>query len=112
MQLCNFTQSQSHCLHKSMRKTTHVQTTKARSSVVVRSSRSPEKLHEMMLEAIKNANYVCSDPNVSDNECAVMWDKFDDLSKAYSQAVDETMFEEMKKKVIKPEYFLFPKEQK
>jgi hypothetical protein len=107
MQFCNY--KQSHILHKSMRKTTPLQLTKVRSSVVVRSSKSPEQLHEMMLDAMRKANYTCSDPSVSDNECAVMWDKFDDLNKAYSQAVDDIMFENMKKKVVKPEFFLLPK---
>lgn len=76
---------------------------------IMRSSKSPQKLNEMMHEAIDTANKACVDPLVTDTECLVLWDVVNDIDKAYNKAMDEVLTEEVKN--IKPtkEYFLIPK---
>lgn len=84
----------------------------SRKTSVIRSSKSPQKLNEMMQEAIDAANKACVDPLVTDTECLVLWDVVNDIDKAYNKAMDEVLSEDVKNVKPTKEYFLIPNDYK
>ena len=62
---------------------------KKRTSCVVRASRTPQEIKDMITLEIAKANDICCDTNRSDMDCMLQWDIVDDLSFAYRRAIQE-----------------------
>lgn len=62
---------------------------KARRNCVVRASKTPQEIKDMIRVELAKANDVCCDINRSDMDCMLQWDIVDDLSFAYRRAVED-----------------------
>lgn len=62
---------------------------KTRKNYVVRTSKTPQEIKDMIKAELAKANDVCCDMNKSDIDCMLQWDIVDDLSFAYRRAVEE-----------------------
>lgn len=62
---------------------------KIRNQCVVRASKSPQEIRDMIRVELAKANDLCCDINRSDMDCMLQWDIVDDLSFAYRRAVQE-----------------------
>lgn len=61
----------------------------SRKRFVVKASKTPQEIKEMIRTELAIANDVCCDINKSDLDCMIQWDVVDDLSFAYRRAVEE-----------------------
>lgn len=61
----------------------------SRKRFVVKASKTPQEIKEMIRAELAIANDVCCDINKSDLDCMIQWDVVDDLSFAYRRAVEE-----------------------
>ena len=81
-----------------------------RSRIVVKSSKTPDEINEMIRKEIKKTNDVCVDMNNSDLECMINWDTIDELTTAYHQSVEDQepnrIIHESALKFKVPEFFL------
>lgn len=77
---------------------------------MVKSSKTPQELNNMMRDAIQQANAACNDPDTRDLDCMLQWDAVDDITKAYNKAVDEVTSQDVV--VVEPKVLIVPKLQK
>lgn len=61
----------------------------SRRNLVVKASKSPQEIKELLKKEIAKANDVCCDMTKSDLDCMLQWDTIDDLSHAYRSALED-----------------------
>lgn len=62
---------------------------KVRRNLVVRASKTPQELKQLLRNEISKANDVCCDMTKSDLDCMLQWDVIDDLSHALRIAIED-----------------------
>lgn len=62
---------------------------RVRRSLVVRASKTPQEIKQLLRNEIAKANDVCCDMSKSDLDCMLQWDVIDDLSHALRDAIED-----------------------
>lgn len=66
-----------------------IKTVHRKNNFIIKASKTPKEIKELIKKELDKANEVCCDINRSDVDCMLQWDIVDDLSIAYRKAVEE-----------------------